>query len=177
MYGTNNCLNAPHLSAPFCVPVMRTYAVNTGDPGTSNRFTFQWWFHGFPPSTPTALALSFAGTKAGVNIGNPCQNYHIGPSIVMFAVTPRDNSRSWFAPNPPLKETYSPTSVGMNVWTQAGYSHPTRNRLELTRPGMTTILAQPKPPLNAAWTHAPSAASTTGSRISAEHLPLLRLSR
>jgi hypothetical protein len=176
-FGTNNCVNAPYTNAPFCVPMMHTYAKNTGNPGTANKYHFQWWLGRYPANAPTVVALSLFGNLSGLNINNPCQNYFVGAGIALFGRTPNDNSKAFFLPSSPFTENYVSTAVGIKIWTQAAFQHPTRNRLELTRGGFTTIMAQPTPPSGAAWMFATFAASPVGGRISSEYLPLLRLQR
>lgn len=176
-FGTHNCPNAPYSEAPFCVPLIHSYSANTGNPRTANKFEFSWWMHRFPPSTFTILAVSLLGSTPGVNIGNACQNFHVnlGGSFLLPTTTPSSNASSFFAPRPPLTNTYSPVAVGVKVWTQAAYTHPTRNRLELTRAGSTTIQAQPPPLPGTKWTWAAPATSSTGGAIGAEYLPVFRL--
>jgi hypothetical protein len=176
-FGTNRCTNAPYTAAAFCVPVMYTYARATGNPRTADRYTFQWWLGRLPPSAPTAVALSLVGNTTGVSINNRCQNYFIGPSIVLFGLAPSNNTSSFYLPTTPFTEKYVSSAVGIKLWTQGAYRHSIRNRLELTRGGYTTIQGQPIPPAGASWMYSTSVFSPVGGRISAESLPLLRLQK
>jgi hypothetical protein len=175
--GTNNCLNTPHTSGPFCVPVFRTHAKNTGNPTKDDKFEFNWWLYRFPANTLTAFALSFSGSTTGVNIGNPCNNYFLGsgPLLVVFSMTPSSNSGSFMFPSPPLYAKYDVAAVGARIFTQAAYTEPTRNQFELTRAGYSDIGLQPVPIVGTNWLYATSATATTGGSINQSYIPVLRL--
>lgn len=172
-FGTNNCLNAGHTSGAFCVPVFRTYAKSAGD-----KFEFNWWLYRYPANTLTAFALNVgSGSRTGVNIGNPCNDFFLTPTpqFISLATTPASNTGSFMYPNPKLTAPYLAGAVGLKVYTQAAYTHPTRNRFELTRGGDAPILAQPTPYSNLAWTWGTSATATTGNTPSQSNLPITRL--
>jgi hypothetical protein len=174
--GTNNCKNTPHTSGPFCVPVFRSYAKNTGSTTTSDKFEFYWWLYRYPASTPTAFGLSVSGSTTGVNIGNPCNNFFLGngPLVVMFATTPTSNSGSFNFPTPRLYAQYDAAAVGIRIYTQGAWSHPTRNQFELTRGGYTNIGKQPVPIPGTKW-HWSTSATATSASINQTYMPLLRL--
>lgn len=175
-YGTNNCINSPHTFGPFCVPVFRTYAKNTGNATTSDKFEFYWWLYRFPASTLTAFGLSLSGSTTGVNINNPCNNYYLGngPLVLMFATTPSSNSGSFNFPSPRLYAQYDAAAVGLRIYTQAAWNHPTRKRFELTRAGYTDIGKQPVPIQGTKW-HWATPATTTSATINQTYMPLFRL--
>ncbi|MHC4514396.1 MAG: hypothetical protein ACYTGW_21620 [Planctomycetota bacterium] len=174
--GTNNCTNPAHTSGPFCVPVFRTYAKNTGSATTSDKFEFYWWLYRYPASTPTAFGVSFSGSTGGVNIGNPCNNYYLGYGLlfVMFGTTPTSNTGSFMFPNPRLYAKYDAAAVGIRIYTQAAYTHPTRKRFELTRGGYMNVGKQPVPIPGTKWHWATSATATSAS-INQTYMPLLRV--
>lgn len=175
-YGTNNCLNTPHTSGPFCVPVFRSYAKATGNTTTDNKFEFYWWLYRYPASTPTAFGLSFSGSTTGLNIGNPCNNYFLGngPLIVMFGTTPTSNAGSFNFPTPRLYAPYDAQAVGLRMYTQGAWNHPTRNQFELTRAGYADIQAQPTPIPGTTW-HWASPSNVASAALNQTYLPVLRL--
>jgi len=175
-FGTNNCLNSPHTSGPFCVPVFRTYAKNTGSATTSDKFEFYWWLYRYPANTATAFGLSFSGSQTGVNIGNPCNNYFLGtgPLVVLFGTTPSSNSGSFNYPSPRLYAPYDAQAVGIRIWTQAAWTHPTRNQFELTRGGYADIGKQPVPIAGTQW-HWTTPSTGTSASFNQTYMPTLRL--
>jgi len=176
-YGTDNCTNAPHERAPFCVPVLYTYGRQTGDPKTANKFELQFWLHRYPPLAPVVMAMSPIGSATGVSIGTPCQKVHLvaGMMVAVFTTTPADNTLPFLFPEPKIYERFDLPAVGYQLWTQAAIGHPTRNRLEFTRAGAAPLLPQPKPVQGARWTLATNATATSGSGLNAIGLPVLRL--
>lgn len=174
-FGTNNCTSSPFTLAPFCTPVVHTYAAKTGNPNLDNKFEFAWWLYRYPPKTPIVLAVSLLGSTTGVNIANPCQNLFVslGPTFMHVAVTPSTNASSMFFPRPGLVNKYDARAIGAKIWTQAAYTHPTRNRFELTRGGVSTIQPQPAPVVGTRWTWAGSATAAVGGAPNATYMPLL----
>ncbi|MCA8955408.1 MAG: hypothetical protein KDC87_05005 [Planctomycetes bacterium] len=175
--GTNNCLNSPHTSGPFCVPVLRTYAKNSGNPTTDDKFEFYWWLYRYPANTLTAFGVSLTGSKTGVDIGNPCNFYYLGPSIfvVLLGTTPATNSGSFNFPSQKLYTPYVPAAVGLTLYTQAAYTEPTRNQFELTRAGYADFLAQPIVLQGTQWTWAAPVTATSGGSLNQTYMPVVRM--
>ena len=78
-----------------------------------------------------------------------------------------------FSPQPSLLSKYDARIIGAKIWTQAAYTHPTRNRFELTRGGVSTVQPQPTPVVGTKWTWAGSATASAGGAPSATYMPLV----
>jgi len=92
------------------------------------------------PNTPFVGAIGVTGSTSGIDFGT-CQKLHLLRTSVLFNYT-TSASGSWAQPT--LYIPFSPSYIGLPVYTQAAFAHPTTKTFQLTGAMRSVIPSLPQ---------------------------------